>query len=163
MTKQNKEQTQFYWHIHHDILCEPLTEPIENRIDYIKTQKSEAERELRLRLLKPVKGKLPVKFVKAWEAWVKAWEAWVKAREAYDKAGEAYDKAGEAYVKAREAYFKAGEARDKAWEARDKAWEAYDKAWEAYVKAGEACKKDIKKLHKKECPNCPWDGRSIFR
>ena len=39
----------------------------------------------------------------------------------------------------------------------------YVKAGEAYVKAGEACKKDIEKLHKKECPNCPWNGRSIFR
>ena len=54
-----------------------------------------------------------------------------------------------------EAYVKAREADDKAGEAYVKAWEAYDKAWEA-------CKEEILALHAKECPNCPWDGETIF-
>ena len=29
----------WYWHVHHDILVEPLTEPIENRIAFIKKNK----------------------------------------------------------------------------------------------------------------------------
>jgi len=128
-----KNKTEFYWHIHHDKLVEPLTEPIENRIKYIKKEKPENERELRLKLLKKVKGKLPAKFV--------------KAREAYYKAREAYYKAEEAYIKAREAYYKAREA--------------YVKARSAYYKAWEECKTEIEKLHKKECGCKYWNGREI--
>ena len=65
-------------------------------------------------------------------------------------------------VKAWEVYDKAREAYVKAWEAYGKTGEAYDKALEAYGKAREAYDKDIQKLHKELCPNCPWDGETIF-
>ena len=91
-----------YWHVHHDRLVEWCRD-YDERVAYIKAQKPIEEQELRLRLFQPVKGKLPVAFVKAWEVCNKAWEACRKAREAYGKAREAYVKAGEAYVKAREA------------------------------------------------------------
>ncbi len=104
----------FYWHIHHDVLVEPLIEPIENRIRFIKENKPKCEIALRLKLLKPVKGKLPVEVVKALEAYVKALEAYNKALEAYNK---------------------------------------------ALIKN----KKAIEKLHAKECPNCPWTGKTIFK
>src|SRR3990167_9523251 len=107
----------WYWHIHHDIFAEPLTEPIEKPIAFIKANKPKEEVETRLRLLKPIKALLPVDVVKTWEA--------------YDKAREAHVKAREAHVKAREAHDKAREAGDKAWEAHVKAREAYVKAWEA--------------------------------
>ena len=81
--------TEYYWHVHHTVLCEPLTEPIENRIAYIKASKREAEIETRLRLMAPVRGKLPA--------------AYAKARAAYAKAGAAYDKVRAAYDKARAA------------------------------------------------------------
>jgi hypothetical protein len=103
----------FYWHIHHDILCEPLTEPISVRRKYIKEFKPKDEVPLRLKLMKRVKGKLPREFVKA---------------------GEAYNKA----------------------------WEAYHKVVEAYHKAGEAYQAEIEQLHKKECKNCLWNGKTIF-
>ena len=45
-----------YWHIHHEVLMEYLTEPLKNRIEYIKTNKPEHERDIRLKLLKAVKG-----------------------------------------------------------------------------------------------------------
>ena len=155
-------KTKFYWHMHHDVLVEPLIEPIENRIRFIKENKPKCEIALRLKLLKPVKGKLPVEVVKALEAYDKAREAYVKAWEAYDKAREAFVKAVEAYVKALEACGKAREACGKAGEAYNKAREAYDKAWEAYDKALIKNKKAIEKLHAKECPDCPWNGKSIF-
>ena len=66
----------------------------------------------------------------------------------------------EVYLKAQEAYDKAQEAYLKAWEAYDKAQEAYDKAREAYLKAN---KKALEKLHTELCPNCPWDGETIFK
>ena len=111
---------QFYWHIHHDVLAEPLLDPIGKRIAFIKRHKPKSEHELRLRLLKPVQGALP--------------KTVVKARAACLKAGAAYDKARAAY---------------------DKAWAAYDKARAAYLP-------EIEALHAKECPNCPWDGKTIF-
>ena len=143
------------WHCHHDILLEPLTEPLKNRIEYIKNNKSKNEIELRLKLLKPVKGKLPDEIIKVGKA--------------YYKAQETSDKVGEAYYKTWEAYIKTGEVSDKAWEAYYKPWEAYYKMWEAYVKVWEVYDKTLKKyskeineLHEKECPNCPWQNGTIF-
>ena len=53
-------------------------------------------------------------------------------------------------------------------------WKAYDKAEEAYDEAGEACGKaeeayfkkfgkELELLHEKLCPDCPWDGYTIFK
>lgn len=77
----NSDQTDYWWHIHHEKLVEYLTEPIRSRINYIKKEKPKEEVETRLRLLKPVLGKIPTT----------------------------------------------------------------EKGWE--------------RLHKKECPNCPWDSK----
>ncbi len=129
-----KQKTGFAFHVHHDVLLEYCTD-YEERVQYIKGNKPAREQALRLRLFKfiPI-DRLPPELDKAWEA--------------YDKAREACDKAWEACNKAREAC-------DKAWEAYDKAWEAYDKAWEAYMP-------ELIKLHEELCPNCPWDGKTIF-
>ena len=77
------------WHCHHETLAEALTEPAENRIDYILSYKPANEQALRLRLLRPVKS-----------------PSVAPARKAYDEA--------------------------------------------------------IASAHAKECPDCPWDGRTIF-
>ena len=76
----------YAWHVHHEKLWEVLTEPIKNRIAYIKENKPPAEQATRLRLLKLIKGPLP------------------------------------------------------------------DKMTEAAMDA----------LHKQECPDCPWNGSTIF-
>ena len=85
---QDDKKVKWYWHIHHEKLLEPLTEPLKNRIKYIKEEKAKDETpeqiKLRLKLMKRVKGKLP-------------------------------------------------------------------KKW-----AG------VESLHKKECLNCPWNGKTIF-
>jgi tetratricopeptide (TPR) repeat protein len=168
--------TAFAWHVHHNILVEPLIEPIEVRVAYIREYKPHEEVELRLKLLKVVQGELPAAYVRAWEAYDRAREAYIEAREACDRAWEAYvkaraayDRVSEACVKAREAYDRVSEAYDRAWEAcvkaseaYIKAWEAYDRAWEAYDRAREACQPEIEALHALECPGCPWDGRTIF-
>ena len=131
-----------YWHIHHDTLLEK-TSNIQERIDYIKAEKAEAEIPLRLKLMTPVlhPEKLPARF---------------------RKASEAYHKAREAYNKTEEAYYKAAEALDKAEEAYDKAREAYHKAWGDYHKARKDCNTEIEKLHREEHPDCPWNGKTIF-
>ena len=141
-------KNKFYWHIHHDILLEPLTQPLKNRIEYIKNNKSKNEIKLRLKLLKPVRGKLPDEVIKVGEAYYKAQETSDKARKDYYKVWETSDKPWEAYVKTWEAYIKAKEARGKAREIYDKTLKKYSK--------------EINELHEKECPNCPWQNGTIF-
>lgn len=103
----------FCWHVHHFVQVEPLWEPIEERIDYIKKHKPASERKLRLRLLRPVQGQLPPELVQA---------------------GKAYAQAGAAYVQ----------------------------AWVEYLLILAMHKEEIDALHALECPNCPWDGKTIF-
>ena len=129
------------FHVHHDTLLEWCYD-YDRRVEIIKNFKPKQERKLRLRLFKLIpEDKLPVRLLKAGEAYRKAWEAYPKAREAYPKARKAYIKARKAYIKARKAYYK---------------------AWEAYYKAEEAYTPEIEALHKELCPDCPWDGKSIF-
>src|SRR3990170_2597468 len=122
-----------FWHIHHEVLLE-WSDDIQERIDFIQAEKPKHEVEIRLRLLKPVQGALPPKLVKAGDARGKAEDANAKAWDAYDKAKAAYDKD---------------------WDAFGKDWDAYRKAYDKYLPQIEA-------LHALECPDCPWDGFTIF-
>jgi hypothetical protein len=116
----------FYWHCHHEKLVEWCYD-FGERVDYIRTQKQEDEQETRLRLFKPVRGKLPKEVV--------------EASRAYAEASRAYDKARRACVEAYRAY--------------DEASQAHDEAIARHLPA-------IQALHAQECPNCPWDGETIF-
>ena len=111
----------FAWYVHHNVLIELLTEPIENRIKYIKKFKPKNEIELRLKLLKIVKGELPKEFVEAWQKYD-------EARQKYDEARQKYDEARQKYY---EAWQKYDEARQKNYEARQKYYEARQKYYEA--------------------------------
>ena len=72
-------KTKFAWHVHHDILVEPLTEPIKVRREFIRSSKPPHEVATRLRLLKAVKGRLPAKLVEAGKAYVEALTAYDEA------------------------------------------------------------------------------------
>ena len=123
----------YYWHIHHEVLLEP-SDDIGERREYIKNNKPVEEIPIRLHLLKEVKGRLP--------------EAYDEAYRAYDEAYRAYYEASKAYDEASKAYYEASKA--------------YDEAYRAYYEACRACKLEIEALHELECPNCPWDGKTIF-
>jgi len=105
-------------HPYHDTLIGWVD--IKKRVETIRNHKPKHERNLRLKWMKKVKGKLPEKFV------ITA-KAYCKAVEAYRKAGEAYRKAEEAYCKAEKKHMPA-----------------------------------IVKLHKKECPDCTWNGKELI-
>jgi len=62
----NGDYTDFWWHVHHKILVEQLTEPLRTRINYIKNNKPKNEVKLRLKLLRPVLGDIPTD-QKGWE------------------------------------------------------------------------------------------------
>ena len=56
------------WCCHHAIIIERLTEPAQNRINYIKTGKRERERPVRLAAFMPVdRADLPESFLNEWE------------------------------------------------------------------------------------------------
>jgi hypothetical protein len=124
-----------YWHVHHERLAEFLTEPIANRIRYIKSAKPKGEVATRLKWMTPVLDP-PAPLMKAWVAYAKAQAAYNKAWATYDKARVVYDKTQAVYDKADAAY--------------NKALAAYNKAWV------------LKRLHAAEHPGCPWDGKTIF-
>jgi len=100
------KKLKWYFHVHHDILLEPLIRPLKDRIDYIKEYKPKNEIKLRLKLLKPVKGKLPNEVVKT----------------------------GETYIEAAKVYVQADKFCDKAWEDCDKTWKVYKKTLKKYSK-----------------------------
>ena len=121
-----------YWHIHHDRLLE-FSDNIQKRIDYIKDKKPIEEIKRRLHLLKPIQGKLPEAIIKAGAARDKAWAVY-STKASRGRAGIAYAKAGMAY---------------------DVTSISYNKTLTKH-----AAKIDA--LHRKECPDCPWDGTTIF-
>ena len=139
-------------HCHHDTLFEWVWD-YEGRVEIIKTEKPEKEQELRLRLFKMLpKSKMPGRGTRLWDA--------------QEKTHTAANKALDAYRKARAAFSEVGAASNKAWNACTKALPIYDKAWDAYCEARAAYfhkyEKQLLALHKELCPNCPWDGRTIF-
>ena len=139
--KEKIKKLRFYWHIHHKTLCELLTEPIRNRIKYIKENKPAKEIALRLKLLKPVRSKLPARFIKASQECNKVYQRREKACQICDKACQRCDKA---------------------YQRCEKASQECKKAYQGREKAYRECLSQLEVLHKKECPNCPWNGKSIF-
>ena len=129
------------FHCHHDTLAEYVSD-FDERIDDIVQNKPVNEQALRLWLFKLVPmDRLPPELAKATEVCDKAREAYIKAREVYIKAREVYYKAREAYYKVREAYIK---------------------AIGAHSKAMERFAPELEKLHAELCPDCPWNGKTIF-
>ena len=110
---QRKLGTLWTW-IHHQVPLEGLTEPVENRVRCIKTQKPEHERATRLRAMAPFTGRLPAPVRRASAAWEKASAAWEKADAAREKADAAWEKAHAALEKADAAWEKAHAALEKA-------------------------------------------------
>jgi hypothetical protein len=100
----------FAWHVHHGRLYELLNEPIENRRSYIRREKPKEEVEIRLKLLKVIKGKIP--------------KALKDGLISYEVGGEI------------------------GWNQKEALYHKYSFRME--------------NLHKKECKNCPWNGKTIF-
>ena len=138
----------FYWHIHHKILVEAVCGSIKDRIKFIKGHKIREEIGLRLKLMKPVRGKLP-------KAVTEAWKNCIRTSKAYDKAQKAHAR----LIRAPETY---RESRKEIERAYEKTWADYDIARNKYNRVLANHKIEIEALHAKECPNCPWDGETIF-
>jgi len=143
----------FYWHVHHDALLEYCYD-YGKRVKAIKKTKPKHEIKTRLRLLKPVKAKLPddlvrvgLKYRKACQECDKALQKCDKARLEYDKTLQEYDKAWQKYYNAKLEYYKV--------------IQKYDKAWQEYYKCLSSHKTFLEELHKKECNCREWNGIKI--
>jgi translation elongation factor EF-G len=131
------------WHVHHEILLEPLSKAIQARIDYIKSDKPLIEQNLRLRLLKPVEKLAVIINSGVCQQWQ---EAYQQLQEAWRQWSEMYQPRQEASPQRQAAY--------RQWK------EAEQHYREATLKL--ATDPDILALHDLECPDCPWDGKTIF-
>ena len=90
---QENPKAKYAWCCHHSILLEPLTEPYENRIQYILENKEKKEQAVRFRNFRPVRIQLPEKLTKASAEWAKASAKFDKANAEYRKAYAKFDKA----------------------------------------------------------------------
>jgi len=123
------------WHCHDDILCEWDNWLGKNCIAFIKADKPKAEQELRLRLYQPMS--------------TKATQLLAEYEKAKNAAFARYDKVEQAAEKVKNV------AMAKYFRVEQGAWAEYDKVLKAAFLPLEA-------KHKIECPNCPWDGTTIF-
>ncbi len=157
------------FHCHHDTLYEWVTD-YKERVNYIKEAKPFEERELRLRLFKMIPDdRIPFDLFEAKTKWYEAETKWYEAEtkweEAKTKWEEAETKWEEAKTKREEAETKREEAKTKWYEAETKWYEAKTKREEAETKREEAETKWYDyfiALHTELCPNCLWDGKTIF-
>ena len=154
-------QTGFFWHVHHEVLIE-WCYSYNERASYISEQKREDQKETRLRLFKPVKGKLPQEVVEAGRVLDKAWHAYDEAGRASDKAWHAYNRAGRASDKAWQAYYETQQAYYETQQAYNEASQAYNRARQALDEALHKNMSAIEALHREECHDCPWNGKTIF-
>ncbi|MDP2735087.1 MAG: hypothetical protein Q8P12_02665 [bacterium] len=86
-------------HVHHDVVCEPLTAPIEERIVDIEVNKLPAEIPTRLKALRELTdeevARLPESYRQAGEVYGQAGLVYHQAWEAYHQAWKAYSQVGE--------------------------------------------------------------------
>ncbi len=153
-------------HLHHEVLAEMLTQPIENRISYILSDKPVAEQALRLRMMGPPiideqvmadaeLQKADAESQKASAELLKADAELLKADAERQKAYFESQKASAAYLKASAELQKADAERQKASAAWLKAYATWEKASAVWLKAYEA---HYARLY----PESPWDGNTIF-
>jgi DNA-binding transcriptional regulator PaaX len=168
-------QLQMVWHAYHaGSLCQLVD--LEDRREKIERIKSKHELPTRRRLMKPVVGQLPEEFVaacwaydearracdEAWRAYAEARQTRAKACRAYDEACWAYDEVRRAYDEVRQTWAKVCRAYDEVRRAYDEACWAYGEARRAYDEAYHKHLPEIERLHTEQCPDCPWDGETIF-
>jgi hypothetical protein len=158
---------QIVWHGHHDQLLMP-TMNLAERLDCINKYKPFPERTLRLKLIKPVKGRLPRSVIITGKIFAKARETQSLASADYNRAIERReDFVNDCMVNCKS--IPAGRTLTHFDAEVKKYSENLDKAILAFNKAstefGHACFRNMTKietLHDVECPGCPWDGETIF-
>lgn len=170
------KQRGFFWHVHHETLLEWCYN-YNRRVECIRTKKPKKEIYIRLHLFKPVKNTLPQEVIEAWQVFNKAQLSCDKMGQELNRAGEALYKMGRA-LKKRQGRFpkKYPKSIIRQIKIASEAWQTYEITRQAYNETEQTLNKAkraffealnrnrgvIEALHAKECPNCPWDGHTIF-
>ncbi|PJE50782.1 MAG: hypothetical protein COV29_03575 [Candidatus Yanofskybacteria bacterium CG10_big_fil_rev_8_21_14_0_10_36_16] len=135
-------------------------------------------------LFKPVRGQIPEEVVRAKQLHLEAMQAYHKAREADEEAiqthkgsitthnmtWKAYQEAPpenkeilkQKYEKSKNDCFDAKERQQQTQQAHNKASKICIESVRNYKKVLAKHIETIEALHRKECPECPWNGRAIF-
>ena len=127
---------------------EVLMEPVENRIAYIKVEKPEHERAVRLHAMRPVKGQLPEPVLAALSWFGKASAEWDRALAEWDKASAEWEKASVEW--------------DKASAEWDRALAEWEKASAEWDRACAAHYSEIMALCAAECADVRWDENGLI-
>ena len=141
----SKIRAGFAFHCHHDILVEYVHD-YQERANFIINHKPSHEQELRLRLFKMIPAdKLPT-------GWADVISMEVAARDARSKASNTYG----SIVRRQE-------------QPSSKERQSYRETIQAHSDAEVRCitimgkyLPELKKLHDSICPDCPWNGNTIF-
>jgi hypothetical protein len=136
-----------FWHCHHDELIE-WCYSYKKRVAFIRSNKDAHEIDTRLQLFKKVTSALPDEIIDAGRAFDQAWRVYVEANRVYDKERLGYEVAEWSYLKAERALNRARRVQYEIW-----------RSLETIIKRNMSA---IMALHDVECPNCPWDGHTIF-
>ena len=129
-----RPDAEYGWCVHHEVELEELTEPIENRIQYILDHKAKTEQIVRLDNLRPV---LTLSTILAQKAYKELSIA--SAQKAYSESSASAWKAySESLASAQKAYN-----------------ESSASAWKAYSESSASA-------HKQDVPSHTWNGTSIF-
>ena len=127
------------FHCHHEELFE-YTYDYEGRVQYIRGCKPKSEQAKRLRLFKLIpKDRLPGQESKEYSTFTETEAIFLKARRTHiNEPKDVAQKIRNNYSDIRTTFFMA----------RNKYIRVYHK--------------ELTELHRELCPNCPWDGRTIF-
>ena len=138
MTSSSSSSYTWVWHGFHDELCTPLAGSIDERLEEIHSEKPKEEWALRERLLKPIEGQLPEAIIRAVVATAQALEAWHQATYSYKRFDIEISVLDHA------------------------SYETYCEVRLEEMKVRASYLPEIEALHAQECPDCPWDGETIF-
>ena len=146
--------TPFYC-LHHNNRwpVEFLEEPLAVRLHWILTKKPRGELAVRLKAIRPVKGKLPKTLVKAMKTYGRALADYTKARAAHDRAKATY--VGIHHVTTWDAYDKVSGDYGKARSRYDRALNDYHRALADYALTLDGCLSDLLALWDKDYPDHP--------
>jgi predicted ATPase with chaperone activity len=145
----------FYWHVHHDTLLEP-SDNINERIDYIVNNKPKDEIETRIRLIHEIEGNVPESVAQAWDTYMNKSREYAAVFSEYNTAW--YESR---FIPER------GKINDLMMDTFNFIMEKYDRVKKEFFMAQTLYydliqTPEIKALHEKECPDCPWNGKTIF-
>lgn len=147
---KNNEEPHFYWHLREDSLFNRCYDYGEARAEILEN-KNKQERELHLRLFKPIEGELPRQYIQALRAKDMAWLAYYKEfalleHRKFNK--EFHTLSHWPYVRPHQLYIETQST--------------FNLALSTLKQVEKACMSEIEALHSKECPDCPWNTETIF-